>query len=324
MLKVAQLLKFLQDVNPQKTPARLALYNWLRGCADPNEALTPHLLQNFFWDALDYPHWQSNKTQLGHEVRFVIDQFNGFFQQKFDYADLRWPETIQVIEIESIDDAVAAITVYLNSKLEDGEKVRVIPDQKTKFVAIMLRKDRSLEVRCFDKKFTLRGGILEPLRTDLALFYTPELNLAGEHGHHIEISPHITARFEITNGRVHGSILRGFVFQKMAEMKGEASLAELPRIQLPIRRYEQFFLDRRSDGEYQSLTQKLERTRALVQARDAEARKWAPSIIAQAETALEQVYTGDRLLSLLIRDLKHSLPSEENECPTLTPLIEPD
>src|SRR5690606_26777183 len=100
---------------------------------------------------------------------------------------------------------------------------------------------------------------------------------------------------------------------------------EVPKLHLPIRRYEQFFIDRRSDSEYQSLVQKIERTRALVQARDPEARKWAPTILSQAETALEQVYTGDRLLSLLIRDLKHSLPVEDqNECPVLTPLVEPD
>lgn len=309
MLKVGPFLKFISDMNPQNSPARLAFYNWLRGFSSPEEPLSKELLEQFFWDALDYPHWLGNKTQLANEVRFLIDQFNGFFQQKFDTSGIRFPDALQVVEIEHAHDAVEALTCHLNQIVGPEDKFRVIPDHQKKFVAIILRADRSVEVRSYDRKFTLRGGILEPLRRDLVAFYTPLLELSPGHEHQIEIAPYITARFTIESGRVRGAALRGFMFQKLIEMKGEP-LAEHPRLDLPLRRLEQFFVDRRTDAGYQELVQKIERTRNLLQAGDSEARKWASVILTQAETALEQVYVGDRLLTLLVRDLRHSLPAQ--------------
>lgn len=322
MLKVSPLLKFLSDLNPQNTPARLAFFNWLRGFTSPDEPLTRELFEHFFRDCLDYPHWASNKNQMGHEVRYLIDNFNSFFQQKFDTTGLRFPETLQVLEIENNQDVVETLTCHLNQTIGPEDKFRLLVDQNKKFIAIVLREDRSLEVRVYDRKFTLRGGILEPLRPDLAVFYTPELELSPKHVHKIEIAPYITARFTVENGRVRGAALRGFMFQKLIEMKGEP-LSDHPRLLLPLRRLEQHFIDRRSDKDYQDLIQKLERTRALVQAGDAEARRWAPAILTQAETAVEQIYTGDRLLALLTRDLRHTLSMEgTEECLNLTPLNE--
>ncbi|MBX2987546.1 MAG: hypothetical protein KF802_06585 [Bdellovibrionaceae bacterium] len=320
MLKVGPLLKFLSDLNPQNTPARLAFYNWLKGSASPEEPLSHALLERFFWDCMDYPHWASNKTQLGHEIRFLIENFNNFFQQKFDLSDLRFPESLQVIEIENVQDIIETLTCHLNQRIGADDKFRIINDQNKKFIALVLRADRSLEARLYDRKFTLRGGLLEPLRPDLGLFYTPGLELSPHHQHKIEIAPYITAQFTYENGLVKGTALRGFVFQNFFEMKNDP-LREHARLHLPIRRLEQFFLDRRTDTEYQELVQKLERTRSLAQAGDVEAQRWSSTILSQAEAAMEQIYQGDRLLALLIRDLRHTLKLEgSKECPTLAPI----
>ncbi|MBX3039147.1 MAG: hypothetical protein KF789_00395 [Bdellovibrionaceae bacterium] len=320
MLKVGALLKFLLDLNPQNTPARLALYNWLRSFANPEEPLSRELFERFFTDCLDYPHWVGNKNQLGHEVRFLIENFNKFYQQKFDMRGLRFPEEYQIIEAEHTQDAIDILTCHLNGRISPDDKFRIINDQNKRFIAIILKADRNLEIRTYDRKFTLRGGILEPLRRDLALFYDSNLELSSQHQHKIEIAPYITAQFTLEDGMVTGHALRGFVFQKFLEVRNE-SLASQSRLQVPIRRLEQLFIDRESDKEYQELVQKLERTRSLVQAGDAEARRWASAIITQAETSLEQIYTGDRLLSLLIRDLRHTLKPEGSPTwPTLNPL----
>lgn len=320
MLKVGSLLKFLLDLNPQKTPARLALYNWLRGFASPDEPLTRELFEGFFTDCLDFPHWVGNKTQLGHEVRFLIENFNKFYQQKFDLTSLRFPEESQVLELEHTQDVQDALACHLNTLMGPDDKFRLINDQNKRFLAVVLRSDRSLEVRVYNRKFTLRGGILEPLRTDLVLFYDSNLELSSTHQHKMEIAPYITAQFTLERGEVTGQALRGFVFQKLMEFNGEA-LNSLPKLLLPLRRLEQFFVDRESDRDYQELIQKLERTRALIQAGDKEALRFGAGILTQAETSLEQVYTGDRLLSLMIRDLRHSLqPEGTSPWPTLNPL----
>ena len=346
MLKVRQLLKFVSDLNPQNTPTRLSFYNFLRGVPHPDDNLTPELIETFFNYCMDYPHWASNKQQLGHEVQFLLDNFNSFYQQKFDLSFIRFPQNMQLIELEHFSDLLDAVDKHVKTLCVDGERYRIISDQNKRAIAIILRADRGLEVRTFDKKFTIREGVLEPLRKDLVLFYTPELELSSHHTHKIEIAPYITAQFHYLNGKITGTLLRGYVYQKLQELKNEP-LEEQTRLLYPIKRLEQFFVDRNSDPYYNDIISKLERTCALVNQGDAEALKWSSVVVSTAETALENIFLGDKLLSLLLRDLKYAiseykhknvsssglssgilitqqLPEADEECLKITPIKELD
>lgn len=306
MLKVGQLLKFISDLNPQNTPTRLSFFNFLKGFPQPEDSLTPELIEMFFTSCMDYPHWASNKAQLSGEIRFLLENFNGLYQQKFELNKVRFPENMQIIEIELGNDLIDAVGSYIKAKSSENDKFRVLPDQKNRVVAIILREDKSLEVRCFDRKFTIRNGVLEPLRQDLVLYYTPELDLSPFHTHKIEVAPYITAQFHIKDGKATGALLRGYVYQKLLELKN-SPLHEEHRLLFPIKRLEQFFVDRRTDPYYQNLVSELERTCALVQQGDAEAHKWASIAATKTETALENIFLGDKLLGLLLRDLRHAM-----------------
>lgn len=346
MLKVGQLLKFVSDLNPQNTPTRLSFYNFLRGFPHPDEALTQELIETFFNYCMDYPHWASNKQQLGHEVQFLLENFNSFHQEKIDLAPIRFPQHMQMIEIEHFSDLIDAVSSYVKTICADGEKFRILPDQNKRAIAIILRADKGLEVRCYDRKFTIREGLLEPLRKDLALYYTPELELSSHHTHKIEIAPYITAQFRIVKNMVSGSLLRGYVFQKLQELSDEP-LQTQTRLLFPIKRLEQFFVDRRTDPYYNDLVSQLERTCALIQQGDAEALKWSSEMLSKAETAVDNVYMGDKLMTLLMRDLRHAigefnrknlsssaltsdilmfqqLPEADEECLKISPLKELD
>lgn len=306
MLKVGQLLKFVSDLNPQNTPTRLSFYNFLKGFPHSDDVLTPELIEMFFAYCMDYPHWASNKQQLGHEVQFLLENFNAFYQQKFDLAPIRFPQHTQIVEIEQASDLIDAVSSYIKTISKEGDKFRILPDQNKRVVAILLRTDKSLEVRTFDKKFTIRNGALEPLRSDLVLYYTPELELSAHNTHKIEVAPYITAQFRVVKDKITGVLLRGYVFQKLLEMKNEP-LQDQTRVLFPIKRLEQFFLDRRTDPYYQDLISQLERTAALIQQGDAEALKWANIILGKADTALENIFLGDKLMTLLARDVRHAL-----------------
>lgn len=346
MLKVGQLLKFVSDLNPQNTPTRLSFFNFLRGFPHPDDVLTPELIEMFFNYCMDYPHWASNKQQLGHEVQFLLENFNGFYQQKFDLNPIRFPQSVQLIEIEHFSDLVDAVGSYLKTQCAEGEKFRILPDQNKRAVAIILREDKSLEVRTFDRKFTIRDGLLEPLRKDLVLYYNSDLELSSQHTHKIEVAPYITAQFRVAGDKVTGALLRGYVFQKLLEMKNEP-LQEQTRLLFPIKRLEQFFVDRRTDPYYQDLVSQLERTCALIQQGDSEALKWSSIVLSKAETAVDNVFLGDKLMTLLARDLRHAiaeynrknisssglsgdilitqqLPEADEECLKITPLKEFD
>lgn len=306
MLKVGQLLKFVSDHNPQNTPTRLSFFNFLRGFANSEDTLTSEIIEMFFNYCMDYPHWASNKQQLGHEVQFLLENFNSFYQRKFDLSNIRFPQHMQIIEIEHFSDLLDAVKSYIKGISHEGDKFRILPDQNKRVVAIILRADKSLEVRTFDRKFTIRSGTLEPLRNDLVLYYTAELELSPHHIHKIEVAPYITAQFQVLNEKVTGVLMRGYVFQRLLEMKNEA-LQDQTRVLFPIKRLEQFFLDRRTDPYYQELITQLERTAALVQQGDSEALKWANIVLGKADTALENIFLGDKLMTLLVRDLRHAI-----------------
>lgn len=306
VLKVGQLLKFVSDLNPQNTPTRLSFFNFLKGFAQPEDLLTPELIEMFFKYCMDYPHWASNKQQLGHEVQFLLENFNSFYQQKFDLTQIRFPQNMQLIEMEHFSDLLDAVSAHTKTLCGEKDKFRVLPDQNKRTVVILLREDKSLEVRTYDRKFTIREGRLEPLRKDLVLYYTADLELSPHHLQKIEVAPYITAQFRIANGKMTGTLLRGYVFQKLQELKNEP-LHEQTRILFPIKRLEQFFVDRRTDPYYQDLTSQLERTCALVQQGDSEALKWSSVILNKAETAVDNVFLGDKFMTLLVRDLRHAI-----------------
>ncbi len=305
MLKVAQLIRFVAGLNPQNTPAKLSFYNFLRGFPNPEDPLTPELIELFFIYCIDYPHWAANKNQLGTEVQYLLENFNNFYQQDFDLSKIRFPQTMQLLEIERVQDLEEVLTIYLKRIYTESDKVRLINDQNKRMIALILHEDKSVTVRVFDKKFTLRDGHLEPLRHDLALYYNSSLELSSDHKQKIEVAPYIVAEFQVKNDKVNGALLRGYVYQKLMEFKGE-SLREQSRLLIPIKRLEQFFVDRRTDPYYQDLINQLERTLSLIQQGDSEALNWSSMILTQAETALENIFTGDKLLTLLVRDLRHT------------------
>ena len=346
MLKVGQLLKFISDLNPQTTPTRLSVFNFLKGFPFPEDDLTPEVIEKFFYYCMDYPHWASNKQQLGNEVHFLLENFNSFYQKKFDLGPIRFPQNIQLIEMENFSDMIDAVSLYLKSQYSDEDKFRILPDQNKRLIAIVLRADKTLEVRTFDRKFIVHNGSLRPLRDDLTLYYTANLELSPHHTHKVEVAPYITAQFSVFEDKVTGVFLRGYVFQKFAEFKNE-KLSEQTRLLFPIKRLEQFFIDRRTDPYYQDLITQLERTCALVQQGDAEALKWAPVVLGKAETALENIFMADKLMGLLTRDLRHAclefnrknvsssevtsgirpvqqLPEADEECLKIMPLKEFD
>ena len=317
MLKVGQLIKFIADLNPNHTPARLALYNFLKGFMVADDLLTAQVLNQFFTYTLDYTHWQQNKTQLSHEVKFLLQNFNNFYQQKIDLTEIRFPENIQIIDVELFSDLVEIVDKYVVKTKLENQKHRLISDQNKRVIALVLDPDGSIQITTFDKKCVVRNGSIEPLRTNLSLYYNSELELDPNFVQRIEVAPYITAQFKVVNGRCLGGLIRGYVFQKFLELKGE-HLTEQPKLFYPVKRIEQFFVDRRTDPYYSEITSVLERTVQLVQSGDPEALRRSTNILNKAEIALENIFVGDKLLSLLIRDLKNSVKTQ----PHLSPLLD--
>jgi hypothetical protein len=304
MLKVGTLIKYLSENNPQETPARLTFFNYLLHLTDAAALLTSELVETFFASCLDYTHWQQNRLQLGNEIQQLL-------QEAVDLAQVKWPQDTQVVDLENIKDLTDALQFYLNATHKKGEKYRLIPESDKKMLAIVLMPDQSLCVRSFDSKMLIRHGQLEPLKKDLCLYYTPDLDLDPEQIQKLEIAPFVTAQFQVSSDMIKGCLVKGYVNQKFFDLNGPG-LSAYPKLFYAIKRLEQHFINRETDSFYQEMVSGLERVNEMAKLGDPEAVQESMDVMARAQNALEYVFTGDKLLNLLIRDLQHTLALRKN------------
>lgn len=299
MLKVGHLIKHLSENNPQANPARLTFLNFLSSLADEESLVTTELLESFFSNCMDYAHWLQNRTQLSQEIRELLTDH-------LDLTGLKWPEEMQIIELDQLSDLTDALQLFLNSIYKKGEKYRLIIEPDKKILAIVLNPDQSITVRSFDRKMMIRHGQLEPLKKDFALYYTPDLELDPNRVQQMEIAPFVIAQFQTGQDAVTGSLVRGYLCQKFFDLKGE-NIAAYPKLFYAIKRLEKNFINRQTDPFYQQTISALEKTIENVRLGDEDAIESSMDVLAQAQNALEYVFGGDKLLSLLIRDLQHTL-----------------
>jgi len=310
MLKVQALIKYLSENNPQSTPVHLALFNYLSHVANTQELMTAELLENFFAMCLDYTHWQQNREQLGREIQELLGEH-------VDMTGLKLPVQTQVVELENLSDVTDALQCYLNSIYKKGEKYRLIMEGEKKILCIVLMPDQSICIRTFDRKMMVRHGQLEPLKKDLILYYNSNLELVPDQMQRLEVGPFVTAQFVTSAEGVQGSLVRGFQHQKFFDLQGE-SLGSYPKLFYCVKRIEQYFLQRQSDPFYQETVAALEKTNEKMRLHELDSFQDAVDVMARAQNILEYVFTGDKLLSLLIRDLQHTL-SQKNSRVVRTP-----
>lgn len=308
MLKVSSLIKYLNENNGSTqslTPIEVTFLNFLTYGIEPHSLVTSETLEQFFRQCLEYPHWQQNRALLGQEIREMFQGQNQEGALIDDLEQVKWPEQTQVIEIQNPADLTDALQGYLNSQYKKGEKYRLVVDQDKVF-AIILKTDFSITVQYFDKKMIIHHGHLEPLRKDLCLHYTPDLELDSEKLQKIEIAPYSVAQFMLQDGSLMGSLVRGYTLQKSFDLAG-AKLESFPKLFYALKRVEQHFLSRDSDPFYQQTLNSLENAIGNLQKGLPDAVQMATDTMAKTQNALEYVFTGDRVLALLLRDLQHTL-----------------
>lgn len=311
MHTVGDVLKHISSQKYQLSPVLLTLNNYLQHLSHPDEPWTSSALECFFNDCLIYPHWMQNRGMLTEDVR----------NAGLGFEDTRWPDQTQVIDVENKADFADAVNAYLTFQYQKtGSKFRMIADSDKIIYAILLHNDQTLSVRQFDRKFVIRQGQLEPLRTDLEVHYNRDLELEQNLPQKIEVAPFVTCRFTPRKDVADATLVRGYIFQKFHEFRDQ-SIESYPRLFYTLKRIEQFFVRRESDPFYMRLTQELER--GLHQLRIGEPVE--PTAITElqvrAQNALEYVFQSDKLLPLLLRELESRMTNRA-PAPTKRPLVQ--
>lgn len=308
-MKITELLKYIADLHPQNTAARLALYNFLRNFKFHEEDFNEQYLNRFFCHALEYPHWQANKAQLGKEVQSIIE---GYFRKNkiqnpdWSFAKVILPQNCQIIELQNFQNVIDVTATYAKAITSETDKFKIIPDNGRKVLLVVLHEDSAVTVYSFDKKFTIRHGTLEPLRIDLKIQYDAQLELKENVIHTLEIAPYLIGQFAIQNKGVHGSLLRGYVFQKYYELTTQP-LEDQPKIFVALKRIEQFFIEKASDPYYHQLVNMLEKLpRELIRTERGD-ELGVIRRIEKADIAFAEIFIGDKTLGKLIQEARYAL-----------------
>lgn len=306
MQKVGVITQLLSTQGFQLSPVRLTLSNYLTNLYSTEELFTADTVFSFLQDCMEYPHWQQHKSDLINELEKILrDLGEGEIVEPGDIADYL---DRQILELANDRDFAEVVQAFLTHRLKgEARQFRLFADGPKRMVAVCLKTDSSLEVRQFDRKFTIRQGSLEPLRTDMGLHYDSNLDFDSRRFNKLEVAPYVLGRFRVEpGGLVRGKLVRGYIFQKFQDINS-LPLESVPRLFLAVKRMEQFFIRRETDPFYQKLTNDLERMNHLAKIGEPLVPAEVMDLQLQVQNALEYVFTGDKLLTLLLKDMQNSL-----------------
>ncbi|MFN7453687.1 MAG: hypothetical protein ACK5RO_03405 [Pseudobdellovibrionaceae bacterium] len=311
MLKNTDLIKHLNSAYYRGLGSghstRTALLNYLTAHIDADAAFHEDVFQDFIRNCMDFPHWVQKSQHLSDELRTIMHGFATETGRTLELTNFKWAEEFQVIEVQSLEDWSDTVHHQIQHSLSPGENFRLCYDDfSKKLLALILKPSGELKVLQFDRKFCILNGSLAPLKPQLQLTYSPHLELQEMDLQSIEISPFVRATFRLIEGTCWGQVTRGYLFQKFDEIRGNL-VEQNPKLFLTLKRIEQFFVARESDPYYQNLVQNLERSVGLMKVKDSTAAPMAVESLARAQTGLESVFQGDKLLPLLIRELQYSM-----------------
>lgn len=302
MIQLGRLIQFIYDLNPQKNIVRQTFYNYLNLFG--LQKLTLIELNNFFAYALTFPFWIQNRVELTKEIQKLLKSYAASSGEELNFDEIDWPQDLQNFELTFFKDLADVVSRHLERTLTSQEKYRLIQDQEKRIIALVLGEDRSLRVTSFDKKVVIRRGLLEPLRTNVSVFYNPDLSLNTQKVHLLEIAPYVLGRIALEPSDSY--LIRGYIFQKHLEFTGK-SLSEEPHLFYPLKRLEQFFISREFDPFYKQALEIMQTAIEELEIGSSEASLWAQKSLTKAEEIFEKVYMGDQRYYELLSQLRRSL-----------------
>ena len=306
MVNVTSLAQHILTLEPDRDAARLAFYHYLKNLCEPMEPVTPELMNRFFARALLHAHWQENKAALFEEALLAVAHYLDTYKESATFNGVLRPSDIQAIPVENVSNLQRLIVKWLEKQLTPLDQFRVVAEGDAHAVAIVLMADRSLRAAVFPSTVALQDGEIYPLCTDFGLIYGQELQLDPRHVFHLEVGPHMAARFRMGPDGCAGIFVRGYTFQKYGVMEG-GGLQRYPTLYYPLKRLEQFFVNRKTDPMYLELVSLLEKALELLSEGHPEAVTFGTKALERGRLALERIFPDDKMTRLLIENLEKTL-----------------
>lgn len=304
MHTVTNFARHLLQFQPDKDASRLSLYHFMVHHCVPNTPLTPEVFNQFCRRALTHQYWREHRQALADELQYSIQHYMEAYEFPLDFKAIELPNRIQVIELEKDLDHLRVVEKFLENKIDDTSKLRIFPFDND-LLAIILKKDSSLEVRYFYRLTMVDQGELRPLSDDLQLIYDHRLELKPNCVQHWPIDKSVTARFSLEGDGFHGRLIRGYVFQNYETLSGGNGHLH-PELFYRIKKVERLFIEKQSDNNYKELLRVLERANELLDMGHPEAESLAKQAIERGKIAFQHVYADDNSVRILLQKLQNN------------------
>lgn len=301
MNTTTHLARHMLSLSPNKDAARLCLYHFLIHHCDKDTPLSPLLFENFCRMALSHNHWQENCVHLSQEIQYVLQHYNETFMLDWSMKDFHFPDHWQVIAIKNSIEGIRIYEKWLESKQDSFHKSRIFYTKDKNYLILLQNKDNSLSlIHCNDNVLIHRGE-LQPLNTSIQLHYNENIELKPKQTQYLKVDNNSYARFQLNNGHIEGMIIRGYIFQNHQKLAGKIN--EYPILYYPFKRIEQYYVDKKSDPDYQELVEVLEKAKELFNINHPEAFSFGRQALERGQTALKHIYNNDNIVETLVEQL---------------------
>lgn len=310
MTSVSQFAQYLLKQDPQRNPARLTLFNFLKSLVDPETPFSPSVLHGFYARVLQFDHWRNETHALSDTIRADLELYlktQVGLEERATWNGLRHPDTLQIVNLKLFQDLEELVFFEHAARQKSGDEIKTVKISEQQILVLLLNPAGSLEVKVFPNQALVWGARLKLAAPVSHLHYGPDLELLPDVRQILEGSLMTTHAFSLDLEGVHGLITRGHTFQKF-ETFIRASLPETQDLFSSLKKLERHYVNPQTDPYYQELVSRLERANRIVGANP------TPDGLAEAERALNRgrlslknVFPNDRLLTLLITHLDYGI-----------------
>ena len=315
MISATQFAQYLLRLDPQRSNARLALYNYLKHIVEPNEPFTPQTIARFYSLALNFDNWQTNAQSLAQDVRDDLQSF--FTHAKIDdpeWRKLRHADEIQVVLLKNSRDFEETVQAQESARRKSGDRFKLIRVSETELLSVFLTALGMLEVKLFAPRAMINGRFIVPLAPIGHLHYSAGLELLPHVRQRLQGSLMTTISFFQDENGLNGMITRGHTFQKF-ETFVRARGSDNHDLFTSLKRIERYYINPQSDPYYQDLVHALERANHLLHSPQARGLnlQMAEKALQKGQSALRTAFPNDRLLQLLITHLDYGIRQNRDQ-----------
>jgi hypothetical protein len=308
MLTVGQLASLILTLEPQKNPARLAFYHYLKNFLPLEVEFTPQHLDGFYDRAMTIQHWQLNRKDLAATVRQDLEVVSNRHSLGFEKANLVHADEVQWIDLEMAGDFESLLSREQHLLEEKEEVVKHVPLESNEVLRMRLQQTGEMIVETKPKIAFIDQGELRLVRPNSRLVYDSDYELNAEALQILNISHTRTALFKMNNQKISGFIVQGYTFVKTENISGQVQ--EHWELLQALKRLERHYINPVTDRDYAHLVDQLEKTITVMKTYHPDREMIANEMLRKGESALKDLFPNDRFLYHLVSTLRYLMTSK--------------